>query len=56
VRIRVLNVVIIGLLCGELLCELSITQDAPKSVLHADRVVVLKKQRTLQLISQGKSD
>ncbi|HTW57110.1 MAG TPA: L,D-transpeptidase family protein [Terriglobales bacterium] len=34
-------------------CGLAIGQGAPKSTLHADRVVVLKKERTLELLSQG---
>jgi murein L,D-transpeptidase YafK len=47
-RIRVLTGVGIGLLCG-----LGWAQ-APARPLHADRVVVLKKERTLELLSQGK--
>ncbi len=35
-------------------CGLALAQGADKSALHADRVVVLKKERTLQLFSQGK--
>ena len=45
-RIRILTVV--WLLCG-------LTAALPASnALHADRVVVLKRERTLQLLSQGK--
>jgi len=47
-RIRVLTGLGILLLCGSVLSQ---TADKP---LHADRVVVLKKERTLQLMSQGK--
>jgi len=47
-RIRVLTGLGIGLLCGLLWAQ---TAARP---LHADRVVVLKKERTLQLLSQGK--
>ena len=36
-----------------LLCALALAQ-TPSQPQHADRVVVLKKQRTLQLLSQGK--
>jgi len=36
-----------------LLCAIAIAQD-PVKPLHADRVVVLKSERTLQLLSQGK--
>ncbi len=36
-----------------LICGLVLAQATPKP-LHADRVVVLKKERTLQLLSQGK--
>jgi len=36
-----------------LLCAL-VTAEAARKSPHADRVVVLKKQRTLQLLSQGK--
>ncbi len=35
------------------LCALSTAQTAAKPALHADRVIVLKKDRTLQLLSQG---
>lgn len=35
-------------------CVLGVAQDAAKPMLHADRVLVLKKERTLQLLSQGK--
>jgi murein L,D-transpeptidase YafK len=37
-----------------LLCEPMLAQNAQKPVLHADHVVVLKKDRTLQLLLQGK--
>jgi len=47
-RIRVLTAVGTGLLCG-----LSWSQ-TPAKPLHADRVVVLKKERTLQLLNRGK--
>lgn len=46
-RIRLLTGV--GVLC---LCGLSFAQTT--APLHADRVIVLKKERTLQLLSQGK--
>ena len=36
------------------LCVLGVAQDAAKPALHADRVLVLKNERTLQLLSQGK--
>jgi len=48
-RIRILNGPMVLLLCG-----LSIAQNAAPAKSHADRVVVLKKARTLQLLSQGK--
>jgi murein L,D-transpeptidase YafK len=41
----------IWLLTAGILCAIAMAQ-APKS-LHADRVVVLKKERTLQLVSHG---
>jgi murein L,D-transpeptidase YafK len=44
---RVLTALAFGLLCG-----LSLAQTAAQA-LHADRVVVLKQERTLQLLSQG---
>ena len=47
-RTRVLTAVLAGLLCA-----LGTSQTAP-TPLHADRVVVLKKERTLQLLNQGK--
>jgi murein L,D-transpeptidase YafK len=47
-RIRVLTALTLGALCG-----LSVAQTAARP-LHADRVVVLKKERTLQLCRQGK--
>ena len=47
-RIRVLNGVAVWLFCGLGLAQ---TTAAP---LHADRVVVLKKERTLQLVDRGK--
>jgi len=36
-----------------MLCGIAVAQTAAKP-LHADRVVVLKKERTLQLLSEGK--
>ena len=48
-RIRVLTGAAIWLLCA-----ISPAQTTAKPALHADRVVVLKKERTLQLLSQGK--
>lgn len=48
-RIRFLTV-----LSTIFLCALSMAQTAAKPALHADRVVVLKKERTLQLLNQGK--
>jgi murein L,D-transpeptidase YafK len=47
-RIRVLTGFAVWLLCGACLAQ---TAPAPP---HADRVLVLKKERTLQLMSQGK--
>jgi murein L,D-transpeptidase YafK len=47
-RIRILTGLGFWLICG-----LVLAQTTPKQ-LHADRVVVLKKERTLQLLSQGK--
>jgi murein L,D-transpeptidase YafK len=41
-------------LSASFLCALSTAQTAAKPPLHADRVIVLKKARTLQLLSQGK--
>lgn len=46
-RIRVLTALVVGLLAG-----LGTAQTAPMP-LHADRVVVLKKERTLQLLNHG---
>jgi len=37
-----------------MLCGIAVAQTAAKP-LHADRMVVLKKQRTLQLLSEGKA-
>jgi murein L,D-transpeptidase YafK len=48
-RIRVLIGLMVLLLCG-----LCFTQNTAPAKLHADGVVVLKKARTLQLLSQGK--
>ena len=47
-RIRILTGLAVWLLCGVCLAQ---TAPAPP---HVDRVVVLKKERTLQLMSQGK--
>jgi murein L,D-transpeptidase YafK len=47
-RTRVLTAVLAGSLCA-----LGTSQTAP-TPLHADRVVILKKERTLQLLNQGK--
>jgi murein L,D-transpeptidase YafK len=47
-RIRVLTALAVWLLCGLTVAQ---TTTAPP---HADRVVVLKKERTLQLVSRGK--
>jgi murein L,D-transpeptidase YafK len=47
-RIRVLTALGMLLLCG---CVLAQAADKP---VHADKVLVLKKERTLQLLSQGK--
>ena len=41
-------------LCVCLLAVAMAAQQVPHTVLHADRVVVLKKERTLELFSQGK--
>jgi murein L,D-transpeptidase YafK len=48
-RIRVLTGLGIWLLCG-----VGLAQTASAPALHADRVLVLKKERTLQLLSGGK--
>lgn len=48
-RIRVLTGVMAWWLCG-----LVSAQVAAAPALHADRVLVLKKERTLQLLNQGK--
>jgi len=48
-RIRILNGLMVLLVCG-----LCLAQNAASAKLHADRVVVLKNARTLQLVSQGK--
>lgn len=47
-RIRFLTALVVWLLCG-----LGMAQTTHPA-LHADRVLVLKKERTLQLLSQGK--
>ncbi len=47
-RIRILTGIVAGLLCGTLGAQV-----AP-AIPRADRVVVLKKERTLQLLNQGK--
>ena len=47
-RIRVLTALTV------LVCVSGVAQEAAKPALHADRVLVLKKERTLQLLSQGK--
>jgi murein L,D-transpeptidase YafK len=36
------------------LCALMTAQSPPQTILHADHVVVLKKERVLELLSQGK--
>ena len=48
VRIRVLTGAVVLWLCGLALAQ------TPARPLHADRVVVLKKERTLELLSLGK--
>ena len=48
-RIRVLTGLAILWFCG-----LGLAQTAATPALHADRVLVLKKERTLQLLSRGK--
>jgi murein L,D-transpeptidase YafK len=40
--------------CAALWCGLCFAQNAAKPALHGDRVLVLKKEHTLQLLSQGK--
>ncbi len=50
-RIRILTALAVLLLCGLGASQTAVTG---KPALHADRVVVLKKERTLQLLSQGK--
>jgi murein L,D-transpeptidase YafK len=47
-RIRVLTALAVWLLCGRSAAQTNTTP------LHADRVVVLKKERTLQLVNHGK--
>ncbi len=47
-RIRVLTGLAVFLLCG------FVQKPSAENGLHADRVVVLKKERTLQLLSHGK--
>jgi hypothetical protein len=37
-----------------LLCALMTAQSVSQTVLHADHVVVLKRERTLELLTQGK--
>ena len=49
VRIRLLNALLAGLLCA-----LAAGQSAAGPAMPADRVLVLKKERTLQLLQQGK--
>ena len=46
-RTRVLTVLLASLLCGS-------SRSLPTAALHVDRVVVLKKERTLQLLERGK--
>jgi murein L,D-transpeptidase YafK len=48
-RIRILTGLVVFLCCG-----LCLAQNAAAGNLHADRVVVLKQARTLQLLSQEK--
>ncbi len=48
-RTRILTAVAVWLLCG-----IGATQASTTTELHADRVVVLKKERTLQLLNHGK--
>jgi murein L,D-transpeptidase YafK len=48
-RIRMLTVLLAGLLGG-----VGVAQNAAKPAVHADLVVVHKKERTLKLLSQGK--
>jgi murein L,D-transpeptidase YafK len=47
-RTAVFTVLAVGLLFA------SMTAQSPQTVLHADHVVVLKKERTLELLSRGK--
>jgi murein L,D-transpeptidase YafK len=47
-RIRILTSLALWLVCG-----LGVTQKTAASSLRADRVLVLKKERTLQLLSRG---
>lgn len=47
-RTRVLTAVAIALICA------LVSAQPTKNPLHADRVVVLKRERTLQLLSQGR--
>jgi murein L,D-transpeptidase YafK len=48
-RIRILTALAAWLLCG-----VGVAQTSSAAGLHADRVVVLKKERTLQLLNRGK--
>lgn len=48
-RIRVLTWLVLAAACG-----VSLVQAQDHSSLHADRVVVLKQERTLQLLSRGR--
>ena len=48
-RTAVFTALAVGLVSGSMMA-----QSAPPAVLSADRVVVLKKERTLELLSQGK--
>lgn len=47
-RIRLFTALVIWILC-----VVYLAQNAPSSGVHADRVLVLKKERTLQLLSHG---
>ena len=48
-RIRVLTALMVWLVGGP-----CVAQEAAKPALHADRVLVLKKERTIELLIQGK--
>jgi hypothetical protein len=48
-----MRIAVFTALAACLLVSSAVAQSASQSVLRADRVVVLKKERTLQLVNQG---